>query len=104
MPLTHFQKKVYSLTKKIPKGKITTYAEIAKALGIRSAQAVGTALKRNPFAPGVPCHRVVRSDGRIGGYAGKMDNPKKAQLLREEGVGIKDGNVEDFEKNLKRLC
>ena len=66
-----FSEKVWELTKRIPKGKVTTYGEIARALGRPGpARAVGQALKRNPHAPAVPCHRVVKSDGGLGGYGG----------------------------------
>ncbi len=90
---------VYQKTKLVPRGRVTTYGQIAKAIGKpRAARAVGNALNRNPYAPVVPCHRVVRSDGRIGGFAG---GPKaKAGLLRKDGVKVKDGKVVDFEKRL----
>ncbi|MEK6856540.1 MAG: MGMT family protein, partial [Nanoarchaeota archaeon] len=59
--------KVYGLCKKIPEGKISTYREIGKKLNTKAYRAVGQALKRNPYAPNVPCHRVVSSSGKIGG-------------------------------------
>lgn len=93
-----FADKVYSLTKKIPKGRVSTYKLIAKKLKTKAYRAVGTALNKNPFAPIVPCHRVVNSDGRVGGYA-KGTN-KKIEMLRKEGIKIKDGRIEDFEKVL----
>lgn len=92
--ITKFQKKVYSIVRKIPKGKITTYKEIAKKLK-SSPRAVGQALKRNPYAPKVPCHRVICSNRKIGGYAGK--NPKNIQkkinLLKKEGIKIKNQKI-----------
>ena len=89
----NFNEQVWTVTKKIPRGKVSTYANLAKALGNPSAsRAVGNALHRNPYAPGVPCHRVVRSDGSLGGYAG--GNQKKAALLRKEGVRIKNEKVD----------
>src|SRR3989304_9724819 len=85
--LTAFQKAVYRATAKIPKGQTRTYAQIAEAIGRpRAARAVGNALNRNPFAPDVPCHRVVRSDGCLGGFA--SGPRKKKRLLRSEGVVI----------------
>ncbi len=85
--VTIFQKRVYGLVKKIPKGKITTYKEIAKALN-SSPRAVGQALKRNPFPINIPCHRVIKSDGSLGGYKGKVNSKLKKELLEKEGVEI----------------
>lgn len=68
--VTQFEKKVYAVCRKIPEGRVSTYAGIAQMIGNpKAARAVGNALNRNPFAPKVPCHRVVRKDGRIGGFA-----------------------------------
>lgn len=88
-PPTDFEQRVYHLLEKIPEGKVTTYAEMAQQLQCGSAQAIGQALKRNPFAPEVPCHRVIKSDLTIGGYSGKTQGAKlreKIKLLRDEGV------------------
>ena len=70
MRTTPFQAKVYALLKKVPKGKVTTYGALAKKLR-SSPRAVGQALRVKPFAPRVPCHRVVSADGSIGGFRGK---------------------------------
>src|SRR5262245_7141747 len=86
----------YNLLKKIPKGKVTTYGDLAKALHSKGARAIGQIVGRNPDAPQVPCHRVVRSDGSIGGYA--FGTPKKIKLLSAEGISIQNGKVKDFEK------
>ena len=91
-----FANKVYALTKKIPKGKISTYKEISKALGNKCYRAVGNALNKNPYAPIVPCHRVVKSSGAIGGFASGTKN--KIKLLRKEGIKIKDNKVMNFKK------
>ncbi|MDP3766208.1 MAG: MGMT family protein [Nanoarchaeota archaeon] len=97
-----FNQKIYSLLKKVPKGKVTTYKALAEAAGTKAYRAVGQAMKCNPYAPVVPCHRVVSSDGSIGGFQGSK-NPKgnevkkKIRLLRKEGVGIKNNKV-----NLKK--
>lgn len=101
MPRTEFNKKVWLALKKIPHGKITTYKEIAKYLGRpKSARAVGNACGANPNAPKVPCHRVVRSDGCLGGYAGGIK--KKVKLLKGEGLKVKKGKVEEFKKKIYR--
>ena len=86
---TIFEKRVYNLISKIPKGKVTTYKLLAEALNCNSAQAIGQALKRNPYAPEVPCHRVIRTNLTLGGYAGELSGEKvikKTKLLTEEGV------------------
>ena len=62
--------RAYRLLKKVPKGKVTTYKEMARALNTKAYRAIGQALKRNPFSPKVPCHRIVSSSGFIGGYKG----------------------------------
>jgi methylated-DNA-[protein]-cysteine S-methyltransferase len=84
VPTMKFNEKVWALTARIPKGKVTTYGQIAQKLGSRGARAVGNALNRNPYAPAVPCHRVVGSNGALTGFAGGL--PKKRKLLEAEGV------------------
>ncbi|MBS3058117.1 MAG: MGMT family protein [Candidatus Diapherotrites archaeon] len=97
-----FSEKVWKLTAKIPKGKVSTYKEIAKALGNpKAARAVGNALKKNPTPIKVPCHRVVGNCGRIGGFA--LGRKKKKELLEKEGVKLKKGNVKDFEKKFYKF-
>jgi methylated-DNA-[protein]-cysteine S-methyltransferase len=92
-----FEEKVWKQCKRIPKGRVSTYKEIANSLKTRAYRAVGIALKNNPYAPKVPCHRVVCSDGKVGGFKGKKDNREKAKMLRKEGIEIKSGKV-----NMKR--
>lgn len=101
--VTSFQQRVYALCKKIPRGKVTTYKEIGNALGGKGQvyRAVGAALHTNPFAPEVPCHRVVASDGSIGGFAHGVK--RKTILLKKEGVLVKNGRIVDFEKKLFRF-
>lgn len=83
--LTPFMRSVYHIVAVIPEGSVMTYAHVARALGQpRAVRAVGTALNRNPFAPHVPCHRVVRSDGTVGGFA--SGTRAKVRLLRKEGA------------------
>jgi len=94
-----FSEKVYRITRKVPKGKVSTYKLIAEALHTKAYRAVGQALRNNPYAPAVPCHRVVASDGRIGGFNGQtkgMQIKKKVALLRKEGIEIKNGKVVGF--------
>lgn len=79
-----FQQRVWALTARIPKGKVVTYADLAKALNTKGYRAVGGALNRNPYAPEVPCHRVVGSTGKLTGFASGL--PKKQALLEAEGV------------------
>lgn len=85
--ITPFQRRVYLALLDVPAGETITYGELAARIGCRSAQAVGQALKRNPFAPDVPCHRVVAADGSLGGYNGKRDGEqleRKRRLLEAE--------------------
>ena len=87
---TNFQLKVWSYLKKIPKGKTKTYLDVAKAIKKPKAfRAVANAVGKNPYPPEIPCHRVIRSDGSLGGYSGKGGIKKKRQLLRSEKVFIK---------------
>lgn len=85
--ITPFQRRVYLELLSVPCGQTITYGELARRIGCRSAQAVGQALKRNPFAPEVPCHRVVASDGSLGGYLGQRSGKqveRKRELLEIE--------------------
>jgi O-6-methylguanine DNA methyltransferase len=94
-----FSKRVLRLTALIPPGRVSTYGEVAKALGgVRFSRAVGVALNKNPHPVKVPCHRVVRSDGRVGGYSSGV--AEKIRLLAEEGVIVGDGKVLDFGNKL----
>lgn len=91
-PDMSFCERVWAVCARVPRGKVATYGQIAKALGKpNSARAVGMALGRNPFAPTVPCHRVVGSDGSLTGFAGGL--PKKRALLLAEGVELRNGKV-----------
>jgi methylated-DNA-[protein]-cysteine S-methyltransferase len=88
----NFHQKVWTLTARIPAGSVTTYAAIARAMKSTAYRAVGQALHHNPYAPQVPCHRVVGSDGKLTGFAGGL--PKKEQMLQDEGVLITQGKVQ----------
>ncbi|MCX8183191.1 MAG: MGMT family protein [Crenarchaeota archaeon] len=91
---------VYELLKKVPKGRVTTYGALARAVGHPdSARAIGALMRSNPYAPTVPCHRVVYSDGRLGGYGGIKGLGKKARMLAREGVKVKNGRIVNFEKH-----
>ncbi len=86
---TEFQKKVWDALTKIPKGKTLTYKELAKKIGKpKAVRAVANAVGANPCAPQIPCHRVVRSDGSLGGYSGKGGIKTKQMLLKKEGAKI----------------
>ncbi len=92
-----FNNRCYTLLKKVPRGKITTYKALAAALNSKAYRAVGNAMNKNPYAPAVPCHRVVKSDGSIGGFASGTTN--KMKMLQEEGVEIINGKI-DLDKYL----
>ena len=84
---TKFQLKVWNYLKKIPKGQIRTYLEVAKAIKRpKSVWAVANAIGKHPNAPKIPCHRVIRSDGKLGGYSGPGGIKTKKKLLKSEGI------------------
>ena len=86
---TEFQIKVWAYLRKIPYGTVKTYSEVAKAIGRpHAARAVANAIGKNPYAPKIPCHRVVRSDGSLGGYSGKGGVKIKRFLLKKEGISL----------------
>ncbi|MCX5662642.1 MAG: MGMT family protein [Planctomycetota bacterium] len=87
-----FNQKVWALTARIPHGKVTTYRALAEKLGTKAYRAVGNALNRNPYAPHVPCHRVVGADGSLTGFFHGLD--RKRKMLRGEGVPMKGGRVD----------
>ncbi len=99
---TEFENKVWQNLKRVPRGRVTTYKALAEVLGyFRAARAVGNALSKNPWAPKVPCHRAVKSNGQIGGYRSGIR--KKTVLLKSEGVRINDGIIVDFKKILYKF-
>jgi len=98
-PPTLFEQRVYDALKRIPAGRVTTYKELARFLNVPSPRAVGQALKRNPHAPQVPCHRVIRSDGSLGGYQGDEGNDglkRKQALLRQEAIPLSGDRLADW--------
>jgi methylated-DNA-[protein]-cysteine S-methyltransferase len=97
---TEFEERVYGITKRIPKGKVSTYSDVAEALGDRRmARAVGNALGKNPYGH-VPCYRVVRRDGGVGGYSAPGGSRSKAAKLRDDGIEIRRGVIVDLDRYL----
>src|SRR5438105_2256181 len=86
-----FNEKCYDLLRIVPEGKVTTYKALAHALDTKAYRAVGNAMNKNPYAPEVPCHRVVGSDGSLTGFAHGLE--KKAKMLAAEGVAFKGTRV-----------
>ena len=104
--MTAFQQRVYDAVSRVPKGRVTTYKMLAESIGCGSSQAVGQALKRNPFAPKVPCHRVISSTLRLGGYLGSTVGDSmhtKRRLLAEEGVTFEDDQLIETSRVLCRI-
>ena len=86
---TSFQLKVWGYLRKIPRGSVRTYSQVAKSIGNPLAvRAVANAIGKNPYAPRIPCHRVIRSDGSLGGYSGKGGVKTKKMLLKKEGITV----------------
>jgi methylated-DNA-[protein]-cysteine S-methyltransferase len=98
--MNSFYEKCYAILKKVPKGKVTTYKEIARALNSKAYRVVGTAMNKNPYAPIVPCHRVINSTGELGGFASGLKN--KIKLLKSEGIEIKNNKI-DLDKYFYKL-
>ncbi len=95
--------KTYTLLRQVPKGKVTTYKALGCALGTKAYRAIGQLMRRNPYAPLVPCHRVVASDGTIGGFMGRSGGnaiQKKISLLKREGVTTRGNKIINFNKIL----
>ncbi len=98
-----FSDKVYDLLRKVPEGRVTTYKDIAHALGSKAYRGVGQAMKRNPYAPEVPCHRVVATSGRIGGFRGKRSGAtiqEKINMLKNEGIEFQGDKIKNFKEVL----
>ena len=100
---TKLQQMVWEKLKEIPKGKVTTYKLLANALESRAVRAIATAVGKNPYAPKVPCHRVVLSNAKIGNYTHPLGVKRKIELLKSEGIKIKDGKIENFEEVLYKF-
>jgi len=97
--MTSFQSQCYKALKKVPPGKVITYGGLAEMIGRPKAhRAVGSAMNKNPFAPKVPCHRVVKSNGDLGGFS--IDIKVKIKRLQEEGVMVSNNKIIDFQSIL----
>ena len=93
----NLEQQVYKKLTQVPQGKITTYGELSKAVGLKNGQRViGQIMKKNPYPVIIPCHRVVKSDGTVGGYAYGRDI--KTNMLQKEGIKIHDGKILDWNK------
>jgi len=90
-----YNEKCYEILRKVPKGKVTTYKAIANRLKTKAYRAVGNAMNKNPYAPKVPCHRVINTNGSLGGFASGLKN--KIKMLKAEGIEIKNSKI-----NLKK--
>lgn len=88
--MKNFDEKFHAVLRKVPRGKVTTYGALAKAVGCpKGGRAVGNAMNKNPSAPQVPCHRVVRSDGKVGGFA--SGSTTRIKMLEAEGIEVANG-------------
>ncbi len=98
----NLEQKIYKKLLEVPKGQITTYGELAKAVGLKNGQrVVGQIMNKNPYPVIIPCHRVVMSTGKIGGYA--FGENIKIKLLNDEGIQIKNGKILDLENRVYRF-
>ena len=98
----NLEQKIYKKLLDVPKGQITTYGELAKAVGLKNGQrVVGKIMNKNPYPVIIPCHRVVMSTGKIGGYA--YGEHVKIKLLNDEGIQIKNGKITDLENRIYRF-
>ncbi len=88
----NFSERCYQNLKKVPKGKVTTYKAIAQAMKTKAYRAVGNAMNKNPYAPEIPCHRVINSNGKLGGFAHGIK--KKIQMLKAEGIEINNDKID----------
>jgi methylated-DNA-[protein]-cysteine S-methyltransferase len=105
--LSAFRRRVLDAVARIPAGRVTTYKLLGDHIGCRCYRAIGQALRYNPFAPGVPCHRVIASDLRIGGFAGERAGAavqRKQRLLRAEGVRFQNGRLADPNRMFAFSC
>ncbi len=94
--ISDFERAVYIALLDVPRGRVISYGSLAKRAGFPgAARAVGSALNRNPFAPKVPCHRVVKSSGEVGGFAHGVK--RKIEILKSEGIKIKNKRIIDLE-------
>ncbi len=96
------EQQVYKKLTEVPQGKVTTYGELAKAVGLKNGQRIiGQIMKKNPYPAIIPCHRVVNSDGKVGGYAYGVD--VKKNMLQKEGIKIQNGKILDWHKKFYKF-
>ncbi len=96
------EQQVYKKLTEVPQGKVTTYGELAKAVGLKNGQRIiGQIMKKNPYPAIIPCHRVVNSDGKVGGYAYGED--VKTNMLQKEGIKIQNGKILDWHKKFYKF-
>ena len=96
------EKKIYKKLLEVPSGKVTTYGELAKAVGMKNGQrVVGQIMNKNPYPALVPCHRVILSSGKVGGYAYGAEI--KINMLAREGIPIQDGKILDLKEKMYRF-
>lgn len=100
--MNNFSDQCYQLLKQVPKGRVTTYKIIANKLGKKCYRLIGQIMAKNQNAPKVPCHRVVKSDGRIGGYMGDLKSKidQKITLLKQENIEVKDNKILNFKQKI----
>ena len=99
-----FARRVYAALCQVPRGKVITYAALGRRIGCASPRAIGQALRANPFAPQVPCHRVIASDLTPGGFHGETRGPQlahKLRLLATEGIVFKNGRLADPKRAIR---
>ena len=104
--MSKFGDKVYELLRQVPKGKVTTYKELANALNTSAYRAIGQIMRTNPDAPHTPCHRCVSSNGTIGGFNGTTSGPdidRKISMLESEGIEFEGNKIKDFETRLHKF-
>jgi methylated-DNA-[protein]-cysteine S-methyltransferase len=98
----NLEQRIFKKLLQVPKGQITTYGELSKAVGLKNGQrVVGKIMNKNPYPVIIPCHRVVMSTGKIGGYA--YGESVKTKLLSDEGIEIKNGKIIDLENRIYRF-
>jgi len=98
----NLEQKVFKKLLEVPKGQITTYGELSKAVGLKNGQrVVGKIMNKNPYPVIIPCHRVVMSTGKIGGYA--YGEHIKIKMLNDEGIKIRNGKIMDLENKIYRF-
>jgi methylated-DNA-[protein]-cysteine S-methyltransferase len=96
------EQQVYKKLTEVPQGKVTTYSELANVVGLKNGQRIiGQIMKKNPYPSIIPCHRVVKSDGKVGGYAYGGD--VKTNMLRKEGIQIQNGKILDWHKKFHKF-